>query len=197
MSFKERVKQHFSESIQTIINSADSLTDVIDSAGRIMVESILNGGKILICANGSSTSDSKRLATYLINQFEIERPSLPAIQLSTDISIISRKKTVDPTIEIFSKQVYTLGQTGDILFVLSTNEYTENIINAIQIAHDKALCVIALTNDNCTNLSSTLFDTDIEICVPSKSIPHTETGHAVIINCLCDIIDQSLFGGTD
>ena len=195
MPFQERIKHHLSESIQALITTADSLTNSINQAGQILVDAILNGNKVLVCGNGSSKADCDRLVTYLVNYFEIERPSFPAILLNSDTANINQTGSSTNISEIFSKQVNTLGQTGDILITFSTNENSENILHAIQAAHDKAMPVIALTNQNSINVTNTLYSTDTELCAPSTSKAQTHACHTVIINCLCDIIDQSLFGG--
>jgi DnaA initiator-associating protein len=195
MPFQERIKNQLSESIQNLITTADALTDPLNKAGQILVDAILNGNKVLACANGSSKADSERIVIYLTNHFEIERPSFPALSLSSDTANISQSGSSTNISDIFAKQVNTLGQTGDVLVTFSTNENSENILSAIQSAHDKAMAVIAFTSQNSINITGSLYNTDIELCAPSCSKAQTHTCHTVMINCLCDIIDQSLFGG--
>jgi len=193
MSFQDRIKQHFSDSIQTKISAADSLPDVINISGKMIAESLISGGKVLSCGNGSSVDDSKRFSTYLVNRFEIERPSLPAIALNTDISAVTYTKNGCNIEEIFSRQVYSLGSAGDILLIISTEGNTENIVKAIEVAHEKDIKVIALIGGNGNNIRQSLQDTDVEICVDSSDSARIQECQVLIINCLCDIVDQSLF----
>src|ERR1700676_4122070 len=89
MDMSSRIKQHFEESIQTKILAAESLTESICAAGEMMVQSLLNGCKILSCGNGGSAADAQHFSAEMLNRFETERPSLPAIALSTDTSTIT------------------------------------------------------------------------------------------------------------
>ena len=81
---QERIKACFTESIQTQIAAAEALPDAISRAAMTLVQSLLNGNKILCCGNGTSAANAQHFAASMINRFETERPSLPAIALNTD-----------------------------------------------------------------------------------------------------------------
>lgn len=78
---QERIKACFTESIQTQIAAAEASTlpDAISRAAMTLVQSLLNGNKILCCGNGTSAANAQHFAASMINRFETERPSLPAI----------------------------------------------------------------------------------------------------------------------
>lgn len=80
---QERIKACFTESIQTQIAAAEALPDAISRAAMTLVQSLLNGNKILCCGNGTSAANAQHFAASMINRFETERPSLPAIALNT------------------------------------------------------------------------------------------------------------------
>ena len=100
----ERIKVCFTESIQTQIAAAEALPDAISrrhDAGAVL----LNGNKILCCGNGTSAANAQHFAASMINRFETERPSLPAIALNTDnvvLTAIANDRLHD---EIYAKQV--------------------------------------------------------------------------------------------
>src|SRR5271155_5885455 len=131
MDMSLRVKQHFEESIQTKILAAESLTEAICAAGEMMVLSLLNGGKILSCGNGGSAGDAQHFSAEMLNRFETERPSLPAIALSTDTSTITAIANDYSFDEIFAKQIKALGQPGDVLLAISTSGHSKNVVQAI------------------------------------------------------------------
>ena len=131
MNFMERVKNHFSESIQTKINSADTLSGDIVKAGQMLASSLLEGHKILSCGNGGSACDAQHISSELLNRFERERPSLPAIALTTDTATITAIANDYAYEEIFSKQIQALGQSGDILFTLSTSVLSPVMVNPL------------------------------------------------------------------
>ena len=86
---QERIKACFTESIQTQIAAAEALPDAISRAAMTLVQSLLNGNKILCCGNGTSAANAQHFAASMINRFETERPSLPAIALNTDNVVLT------------------------------------------------------------------------------------------------------------
>jgi D-sedoheptulose 7-phosphate isomerase len=193
-SFSKRIQAHFNASIETKAKSRDTLSETIEEGGRIMLESLLKEGKILVCGNGGSAADAQHFSAEMLNRFERERPSLPAISLSTDTSTLTSIGNDYSYSEVFSKQVRALGRTGDVLLVISTSGNSDNILTAIQAAHDREMQVVALTGKNGGKIPSVLKPTDLEIRVPSGSTPRIQETHILIIHCLCDYIDCMLFG---
>lgn len=195
MNFNTLIQQHFSESIQIKILSADTLIPVIEKAGHQLARSLLDGHKILCCGNGGSASDAQHFSGELLNRLERERPSLPAMALTTDTSTLTAIGNDYSFDDIFSKQVYAFGQAGDLLIVLTTSGHSKNIIQAVQAAHARQMSVIALTGRDGGEIPALLDKNDIEIRVPSQRTLRIQETHILIIHCLCDLIDEHLFGG--
>ncbi len=193
MDMSSRIKQHFEESIQTKILAAESLTEAICAAGEMMVQSLLNGGKILSCGNGGSAGDAQHFSAEMLNRFETERPSLPAIALSTDTSTVTAIANDYSFDEIFAKQIKALGQPGDVLLAISTSGNSKNVVQAITTAQQRALQIVALTGSDGGAIAGLLNDTDVEIRVPVQSTARIQEVHLLIIHCLCDFIDHRLF----
>ncbi|MGI9236996.1 MAG: SIS domain-containing protein, partial [Woeseiaceae bacterium] len=80
----KRVREHFAESVATKQVSAEQLAEPIAAAGRLMSDALLSDGKILSCGNGGSAADAQHFSAELLNRFEMERPGLPAMALTTD-----------------------------------------------------------------------------------------------------------------
>ncbi len=190
----DRIKHSFSESIQTKINAADILLPSISSASEKIVQCLLDGHKIMSCGNGGSACDALHFSGEMLNRFKHERPSLPAIALTADISTITSIANDYHYNEIFAKQIRGLGQPGDIALVISTSGNSENILNAIKAAHDRKINVIALTGGDGGKIPGLLQENDIEIRVPANETARIQETHLLIIHCLCDIVDYQLFG---
>ena len=94
--------------------SLAQLSEDITSTGRMLVDIIENGKKILICGNGGSASDAQHFAAEIVGRFTRERSAWPAIALTTDTSIITAVANDYSYSEVFSRQVETLGIAGDI-----------------------------------------------------------------------------------
>ena len=110
-----RVRDHFAESIATKQTAAEELVESIATAGRVMSDALLDDGKILSCGNGGSAADSQHFSSELLNRFEMERPGLPAIALTTDTSTLTSISNDYAYEEIFAKQVRALGRSQDVL----------------------------------------------------------------------------------
>jgi phosphoheptose isomerase len=188
-----KIRQHFEDSIQTKILAAETLPEIIQAAGELMVQCLLNGGKILSCGNGGSAGDAQHFSAEMLNRFETERPSLPAIALSTDTSTITAIANDYSYEEVFAKQIKALGQPGDILLAISTSGHSKNIVQAILAAQQRELSVVALTGKDGGVVASLLNDNDVEIRVPVQSTARIQEVHLLVIHCLCDFIDNRLF----
>lgn len=164
-------------------------------AGQVMVECLLNGGKILSCGNGGSAGDAQHFSSELLNRFEMERPALPAVALTTDSSTLTSIANDYSYNEIFSKQVRALGNGGDVLLAISTSGNSANVIQAIQAAHDRDMKVVAMTGREGGEMVNLYGPQDIEIRVPAHSTARIQEVHLLVIHALCDFIDQQLFGG--
>ena len=193
-SITERIRSNFSDSIQTKINSADSLINIIAEASEEMVQALLEGHKILSCGNGGSACDAMHFSSEMLNRFKQERPGLPAITLTADMATITSIGNDYHFSDIFAKQVRALGQPGDLLLAISTSGNSADIVNAIKAAHDKNMGVIALTGYDGGKLPDYLQEKDIEIRVPANETARIQETHLLIIHCICDIIDYRLFG---
>jgi len=191
---QNRIQQMFKASIETKQKALDVLPDSIEQASILMVNSLLNEGKILACGNGGSAGDSQHFSSELLNRFERERPSLPAIALTTDSSTITSIANDYSYEEIFSKQIRALGRDGDVLLAISTSGNSANVIQAIHAAHDRNMQVVALTGRDGGNIAPLLLPDDVEIRVPSNVTARVQEVHLLAIHCLCDLIDNQLFG---
>jgi len=189
----ERIKSNFTESIQTKIAASEAIATQIEQAGMVMVQCLLNGHKILSCGNGGSAGDAQHFSSELLNRYETERPSLPAIALTTDSSTITSIANDYSYEEVFSKQIRALGNNGDVLLAISTSGNSKNVIKAIEAAVARDMPIIALTGNDGGDIAGLLGENDVEIRVPSKRTARIQEVHLLVIHCLCEIIDTTLF----
>jgi DnaA initiator-associating protein len=189
----EKIRANFTESIQTKIAASELLPEVIESATQMMVNALMNGNKILSCGNGGSAGYAQHFSSQLLNRYERDRPSLPAMALSTDSSTITSIANDYSFDEIFSKQVRALGQAGDILLAISTSGNSRNVINAMEAALSRDMTIVALTGKDGGEMAGLLGPHDVEIRVPSNRTARIQEVHLLVIHNLCEGIDDSLF----
>lgn len=197
MAPHDRVVQHFHESIRAKQMAMDSLPSRIVTAAEVMAGCLQDGHKILSCGNGGSAGDAQHFSSELLNRFEMERPGLPAVALTTDSSTITSIANDYAYREIFSKQVRALGHAGDVLLAISTSGNSPNVVAAIEAAHEREMHVVALTGREGGEMAGLLLPTDVEIRVPSAVTARIQEVHLLVIHCLCDLIDQNLFAAAE
>lgn len=194
MDLISRISKQFTDSAQTKLDAIEMLAAPLAGASEMMVQSLVGNGKILACGNGGSAADAQHFAAELVGRFEMERHGLAAIALTTDSSILTAIGNDYGYAMTFERQVRALGQPGDILLAISTSGNSENVIEAIQAAHDNDLHVIALTGKGGGTIGEMLRDSDIHICVPATRTARIQEVHLLAIHCLCDAIDCLLMG---
>lgn len=193
MNLITKTKQHFVDSIAVKTLALESVIESIVLAGTRMANALAQDHKILSCGNGGSAADAQHFSAELLNRFEMERPPLAAIALSTDTSTLTSIANDYHYDEIFAKQVTALGRKDDILLAISTSGDSQNVCRAIEVAQHFGMQVIALTGKNGGKISKILKAQDIEIRVPSERTMRIQEVHLLIIHCLCDLIDTQLF----
>jgi DnaA initiator-associating protein len=189
----ENIKKSFTESIQTKIAAAEALPEHIAKAAKMMIDALIRGNKILTCGNGGSAAAAQDFSAKLMNRYERNRPSLPAVALTTDTSTITAIANDFSFDDIFSKQVKALGQAGDILLAISTNGNSANVINAMQAALKRDMTIVALTGQDGGDMAGFMGENDVEIRVPSSRKARIQEVHMLINHNLCESIDNALF----
>ena len=193
----QQILSHFRESAELKMQAAEQLQDPIAQAIEIMFTALSNGNKIMACGNGGSAADCQHFAAELVGRFERERLPLPAMALSTDSSIMTAVGNDYSFNEIFSKQVQAFGQAGDVLLAISTSGNSANVIQAVEAALERDMRVVALTGKNGGVIATMLSHVDANICVPHERTARIQEVHLLAIHCICDGIDNALFGGDD
>ena len=194
MELQDRIRHIFTDSIQTKREALDVLLDPIVRAAQTLITALLAERKILSCGNGGSAADAQHFASEMINRFEMERPGLPTIALTTDSSTITSIANDYNFNEVFARQVSALGRDGDVLFAISTSGQSGNVLAAVRAAHQRDMRVIALCGRDGGDLVKMLNDDDVAIVVPSSSTARIQEVHLLVIYCLCDLIDRQLLG---
>jgi D-sedoheptulose 7-phosphate isomerase len=191
---EDRIKQLFGASIEAKIATADTLSVLIAKAGLRLVNCLLKGGKILLCGNGGSAANCLHFSMAMVNHFEVERPPLPVISLAKDISSVTAIANDNHYDQIFARQIQALGREGDVLLILSTSGNSASLLQAVNAANDRGMDTIALSGRDGGILANHLGPEDIELRVQGDNAARIREMHLFLLNCFCDLIDQSLFG---
>ena len=193
MTLAARITRNFTDSANLKLAAAETLAGPIARAAELLVETLRGGGKILACGNGGSAADAQHFAAELVNRFEIERPPLAALALTTDTSNLTSIANDYAYQQVFSKQLRALGRRGDALIAITTSGNSANVLEAVHAAHEIGVRVVALTGNGGGKMAGALRADDAHVCVPHKSTARIQEVHLLSLHCLCDAIDSLLF----
>jgi D-sedoheptulose 7-phosphate isomerase len=189
-----RVGAHFRESADLKLSSAQLLAAPIARAASLMVDALRAGGKILACGNGGSAADAQHFAAELVNRFEIDRPPLAAVALTTDSSALTSIANDFRYEDVFAKQLRAIGRAGDVLLAISTSGNSASVLEAVAVAQAIGARVVALTGGRGGKLGERIADGDVHVNVPHASTARVQEVHLLALHCLCDAIDYQMFG---
>jgi D-sedoheptulose 7-phosphate isomerase len=184
-------KAYFLEA-QEVLNAFimdDSNFERIQKAIDCMVESIIQGGKIISAGNGGSMSDAMHFAEELTGRFRNNRKGIPAIAIS-DPAFITCAANDYGYEEVFSRFISSMGNKNDVFLAISTSGNSANIIKAIESAKQNGMKVIGLTGKDGGQMKDLV---DIEIRAPfSQFSDHVQEIHIKVIHSFVLGIETAL-----
>ncbi len=165
--------------------------NIID-ASNLVVSCLKRGGKVLLCGNGGSAADAQHIAAEMTVKMKKLRAPLPAIALTTNSSLLTAQANDLGFETVFSRQVASLGQEGDVLIGISTSGSSPNIIEAVKVASQMGLKTVGLTGFDGGRLAPLC---DVAIIVPSKDVPRIQEVHIAIGHIICEYAEAMMFCG--
>ena len=188
---RARAKDYLTETADTVRRVQDACLDDIAGAAALLIAALQAGGKLLICGNGGSAADAQHLATEFVSTLTIDnpRPSIPAIALTTDTSLLTAIANDFGIEGIFSRQVESLGRAGDVLIGISTSGNSANVVRAAEAAGAGGLKVVALTGASGGALAPLA---DVAIRVPSTVTAHIQECHLTVEQLLASLVEDVL-----
>ncbi|MDD1616697.1 MAG: D-sedoheptulose 7-phosphate isomerase [Methylococcaceae bacterium NSP1-2] len=183
-SFIDELEQH-----RETMNNLASCNGVIEAAAELLINTLQQGGKILLCGNGGSAADCQHIAAEFVVRYEKKRRALAAIALTTDSSILTAHANDFDFDTVFSRQVEALGNANDCLIAISTSGNSGNVLKAVTAARAKGMSVIALTGGTGGDL---LEHATLAVIVPSTVTARIQEAHILIGHYWCGVVEERL-----
>jgi D-sedoheptulose 7-phosphate isomerase len=184
---KDKLTKILNDSIEVKRKAFAENVDAIEAAVNAIVKAFHDGKKLLICGNGGSAADSQHIAAEFIGRFQKERRALPAIALTTDTSVLTALGNDYGVDVIFSRQVEALGQSGDLLWAISTSGRSSNVLKAVEAAKAKGMTVMTMTGRDGGPL---LKAGDIRIHVASSVTARVQEAHIALSHAICELVEE-------
>jgi D-sedoheptulose 7-phosphate isomerase len=180
--------------VVTAMLANDRLAEIMEAAAQACVESLKNGGKVLLAGNGGSAADAQHIAGEFVSRLTFDRAGMAAIALTTDTSVLTAIGNDYGFERLFARQLQALGRPGDVFVAYSTSGKSPNILLALREARALGLTTIGMTGNRGGPIEELC---DLCLAVPSSSTPKIQEGHLMLGHILCGLVEASIFGAAN
>jgi len=177
--------------LEMIDGSLDSVVKIkelmpqIEKAAKIIIDSLKNENKVMVCGNGGSASQAMHFSGELVGKFLVDRRPLASVCLNSDITNITAIGNDYGYDQIYKRQVEGIGRKGDVLVCFTTSGNSENLLKAVKNIKD--IRVINLLGGGGGKMKGT---GDVDIIVNSEQVPRIQECHLLILHILAKLIED-------
>ena len=180
------IKQELNEHLTTLDATMKSIGSALEVAANICIDSLKQGGKILIFGNGGSAADAQHIAAELVGRYKLERKGLSAIALSTDTSSLTAIANDYGYEHVFDRQIEALANPEDVAVGISTSGNSSNVINALQLAKNIGCKSIGLSGKSGGDMNKLC---DVNLVIPAKDTARIQEMHILVGHIICHLIE--------
>jgi D-sedoheptulose 7-phosphate isomerase len=180
------IKQELNEHLTTLDETTESIGSALEVAANICIDSLKQGGKILIFGNGGSAADAQHIAAELVGRYKLERKGLSAIALSTDTSSLTAIANDYGYEHVFDRQIEALANPEDVAVGISTSGNSSNVINALQLAKNIGCKSIGLSGKSGGDMNKLC---DVNLVIPAKDTARIQEMHILVGHIICHLIE--------
>ena len=165
------------------------LDEPLNRAAKMVLACLTSGHKLLVCGNGGSASDATHLATEFLCRYRGDRRPYPAISLTANGELMTAICNDYNADEIFARQVWGLGEKGDVLIAFTTSGKSKNILRALEEAKRKgveSICFLGRDGGFTKGVAT------LDLLVPGNHTARIQEGHKLLFHVLCDIVEEKL-----
>ncbi len=173
---------------QETLTAMPKMEPQVQAAADLLIDSLQNGGQVLVCGNGGSSSDAQHLVGELVGRFLTERRPLPAIALGGSEAALTAIANDYSYEQGYSRQVRAYARPGDIFIGITTSGNSGNIVAAAEAAKAAGAKVIGMTGEGGGRMKEL---SDVLLNVPSKQTPRIQEMHILLIHVLCEAVDNA------
>jgi D-sedoheptulose 7-phosphate isomerase len=177
------------EEHQSMMIRLSDCAGLVEAAAKMLINTLQQGGKILLCGNGGSAADCQHIAAEIVVRYEKRRQAMAAIALTTDTSILTAHTNDYDFESVFSRQIEALGNDKDCLIAISTSGQSLNILRAAEAARSRNMAVIGLTGCDGGELGKLA---TLSIIAPSFVTARIQEAHILIGHWWCGAIEEAL-----
>jgi phosphoheptose isomerase len=183
-----QLQRAIEESVATL-RSLETLEEPLARAAKMVLTCLTSGRKLLVCGNGGSASEATHLATEFLCRFREERRPYPAISLTANGEYMTAVCNDYHSDEIFARQVWGLGEKGDVLIAFTTSGKSKNILRALEEAKLRgvqSICFLGRDGGFTKGVAT------IDLIVLGSLTARIQEGHKLLMHALCEMVEEKL-----
>lgn len=185
MNYLQRAIQDCTATIQ----ACAALEPQVQQAADMVFRCLSGGHKLLVCGNGGSASDATHLATEILCRFLEDRRPYPAISLTANGEFMTAVCNDYGADEIFARQVWGLGQPGDLLIALTTSGKSRNVLLALEKARSlglESICLLGRDGGFTKGVAT------LDLIAPGPNTARIQEAHKLLFHVICEMVDARL-----
>ena len=182
------IAEHFAAHKGAVERSAELLREPAEEVGRVLVEALRQGHKVIAFGNGGSATQASHLAGELLGRFHLTRQPFPAVALAGDAGTVTCIANDFGYEALFERQVEALAAAGDVAFGFTTSGRSENVRRGLSMAKRKGATAVAVTG--AAGLAGG--EADYVLAVPSDVTAHVQEVHLMLLHVWCAYVDEQL-----
>ena len=187
------IRRAITESLEvkkSVLGDESLQLKVLDLAKECLA-SLQAGKKIIFCGNGGSFADAQHLSAEFTSRFMFDRKSLPSLALGTNASAMSAIANDYGYEFVFSREIESIAEAGDVIVVFSTSGNSPNILRAVEVAKRKDIKVWGMTGQSGGELSRSGI---VCINVASSDTARIQEIHIMLGHVVCELVEAEYFG---
>ncbi len=152
-----------------------------------IAKALQNGNVVFTCGNGGSAADAQHIAGELVGRFRQKVRGYKASALTTNSSIVTALANDFSFDEIFSRQIESRGQAGDVLLALSTSGGSPNVVRAAEAAKTLRMHAFAFSGKGGGRLAEVA---ELAVIVPHNDFARIQEVHMTLGHILCGLVEE-------
>ncbi|PIR98241.1 MAG: phosphoheptose isomerase [Candidatus Colwellbacteria bacterium CG10_big_fil_rev_8_21_14_0_10_42_22] len=190
---KKTTENYLRNHVDVMTKVVDVHADTIVEIANAVIDCYKNNGQLVLFGNGGSAADAQHIAGELIGRYTMERKSLPAVALNTNVSIMTALSNDYYYHSLFERQVEGVVRPGDVVIGISTSGNAGNVIRGILKAREMGAKTIGFTGESGGELKDKV---DILLNIPSNVTGHIQEAHIAVGHIMCELVEIGLFKPT-
>ena len=182
--WRDKVMHKCRESVEVKQQFFEHYASSIGELSQKMADRFRQGHQLWVMGNGGSACDAQHVAVEFIHPIIEKRKALPALDLVSQIPVVTAISNDKDFARVFVDQIELWGKPGDMALAISTSGSSPNLIYALEAARRRQMLTIAFSGKDGGHMPVV---SDYCFIVPSYSIHRIQESHVALLHILWDL----------